>query len=165
MLKIISSRGQVVEGMSQLPFGVLPTVIDGDVGNSTSNPNENLDDPELHKPDGEQHLLQVPLMAPSSKRQRTVMQEQQHSSSSTGQFPQNFMVKWVLTENDLVPFVMHKDSKVVYCSKMKIKMQVFTTDGIATVICLKGRHWNCPGHHVGHCGCHCHTLQWHYSTR
>lgn len=115
MLKIISSRGQVVEGMSQLPLGVLPTVIDEDVGNSTSNPNENLDDPELHKPEGEQHLLQVPLMAPSSKRQRTVMQEQQHSSSSTGQFPQNFMVKWVLTENDLVPFVMDKDSKVVYC--------------------------------------------------
>ena len=163
MLKIISSRGQVVEGMSQLPLGVLPTVIDEDVGSSTSNPNENLDDPELHKPEGEQHLLQVPLMAPSSKRQRTVMQEQQHSSSSTGQFPQNFMVKWVLTENDLVPFVMDKDSKVVYCGK--VKMQVFTTDGIATVICLKGCHWNCPGHCVGHCGCHCHTLQWHYSTR
>ena len=158
MLKIISSRGQVVEGMSQLPFGVLPTVIDGDVGNSTSNPNENLDDPELHKPDGEQHLLQVPLMAPSSKRQRTVMQEQQHSSSSTGQFPQNFMVKWVLTENDLVPFVMHKDSKAKWfiVAKWKLKCK-----------CLRqmGCHWNCPGHHVGHCGCHCHTLQWHYSTR
>ena len=122
MLKIISSRGQVVEGMSQIPLGVLPTVIDGDVGNPTSNPNENLDDPELHKPEGEQHLLQVPLMEPSSKRQKTVMQEQQHSSSSTGQSPQNFMVKWVLTENDLVPFVMD------------------------TVICLKGCQWNCPGH-------------------
>jgi len=157
--------------MSQPPLGVLPTVIDGDDGgsvaldvdgNTNSNPNENLDDPEHHKPEGEQHLPQLPLMAPSSKRQRTVMQEQ-HSRSSTGQFPQNFMVKWVLTENDLVPFVMDKDSKVVYCGK--VKMQVFTTDGVATVICLKGCHWNCPGHHVGHCRCHCHTLQWHYSTR
>ena len=160
--------------MSQLA-GVLPTVIDGDdgddggsvaldvAGQSTSNPNENLDDPELHKPEGEKHLPYVPLMAPPSKRQRTVIEEQQHSSASTGHFPQNFMVKWIHTENDLVPFVMDKDSKVVYCGK--VKMQVFTTDGIATVICLKGCHWNCPGHHVGHCGCHCHTLQWHYRTR
>lgn len=126
---------------------------------------EDMDDPVAHKPDGENaiSLPHVPLSKPSLKRRKDTQLEANTSASSTDIIPQNFRVKWVVTSGGLVPFVMNQDTQVIYCGLCR--MQVFFTDGIATVICLKGCHWNCPGHSANHCGCHCHILQWHYRTR
>lgn len=172
--------------MSQnLPVDALPTILDGDDDadpgekqsvvmepvdgaagkeDSTRELPDHQEDPALHRPQDEHHISipDIPLNGPSEKRQR-IENPQSHSSSSTIVIPSNFRVKWVVSGPDLVPFVMNQDTQIIYCGRTKMK--VFSTDGIATVICLKGCHWNCPGHEKGHCGCHCHTLQWHYRTR
>lgn len=185
-VKIRCSLGVRIEyAMSQsCPVGALPTILDGDdddadPGGKQSVLMETLDtagrddgnsklsddqDPALHRPQDEHHISipDIPLNGPSVKRQR-IENPQSHSTLSSTVIPSTFRVKWIVSGPDLVPFVMNQDNQIIHCGRTK--MQVFSTDGIATVICLKGCHWNCPGHDKGHCGCHCHTLQWHYRTR
>ena len=103
------------------------------------------------------------LDGPLQKKLKVDPQNQIGKQCSSPQIPTEFRVKWVKTASDLIPFVMDEASTIVHCGRTQMK--VFTIDGHAEVMCFKGCHWDCPGHQKGHCGCHCHILQWHYNTR
>ena len=125
-------------------------------------------EPMNHKPEGENvfSMVQLPfdeLQGPAQKKPRLHKTSVQSSEVT---IPTQFRVKWLQSAtHGLVPFVRHEETQIVHCGLAK--MQVFSNhdDGIATVLCMKGCHWSCPGHTKGHCGCHCHMLQWHYSSR
>ena len=119
--------------------------------------------PEGARPEGETMLTvpELPLAEPLVKRPRIHITE---NVVSNEEIPVNFRVKWVKTTDcGLIPFVRNESTGIVHCGKTRMK--VFSTDGIATVMCMKGCHWQCSGHKHDHCGCHCHVLQWHYNSR
>ena len=147
----------------------VPTVIDDSQSQEGATTRENDQNPEMHKPEGEEVLTLPVLDEPKQKKAKlaqassATVVSRAHASHQSDTIPTNFRVKWIQTTAGLVPYVMDEATSIIYCGLAR--MQVFRTDGIATVLCLKGCHWNCSGHQTGHCGCHCHTLQWHYNTR
>ena len=147
----------------------VPTVIDDSQSQAGTTTRENDENPEMHKPEGEAVLTLPILDEPKQKKAKLAQASSSsavsraHTPHESATIPTAFRVKWIQTTAGLVPFVMDEDTSIIYCGLAK--MQVFRTDGIATVLCLKGCHWNCSGHQSRHCGCHCHTLQWHYNTR
>ena len=148
------------------PQGVLPTVLDDNQDESQDvQPNETMEPPtSACRPEGETMLPTPDLQGldePLQKRQKIDAPVQPPVGNQ--EIPKEFRVKWVKTSVGLVPFVRDEATSIVHCGKCQ--MQVFTVDGIATVICLRGCHWECKGHNKNHCGCHCHILQWHYNTR
>lgn len=150
-----------------LDGGVLPTMIDESqvVDLAASCEHDQDKGPSQHKPEGEQGLP-VPVLqldGPLQKKLKVDRQNQIGKQCSSPQIPTEFRVKWVKTASDLIPFVMDEASTIVHCGRTQMK--VFTIDGHAEVMYFKGCHWDCPGHQKGHCGCHCHILQWHYNTR
>ena len=148
----------------ELDGGVLPTMIDDSqvVDLAASCDHDQDRGPSEHKPEGEEGLP-VPVLELDGPVQKKLKIDPQNQKCSSLQIPTEFRVKWVKTASDLIPFVRDEASTIIHCGRAQMK--VFTIDSHAEVMCLKGCHWNCPGHQRGHCGGHCHSLQWHYNTR
>ena len=115
------------------------------------------------KPEGETVLTIPDLPVPEPVQKKARVEPEISTIFTSAEIPTEFRVKWIKVSTGLVPFAMNEATGIVHCGKSQMK--VFTIDGSATVLCLRGCHWNCPGHQKGHCGCHCNILQWHYNTR
>ena len=145
-----------------LDEGVLETILDESQIVELSQDRQDDRSAAGQKPEGET-VLTIPDLPEEPVQKKAKVDINQNSFFANAEIPTEFRVKWIKLSTGLVPFVMNGTTGIVHCGKSQMK--VFTTDGIATVLCLRGCHWNCPGHQKGHCGCHCHILQWHYNTR
>lgn len=76
-------------------------------------------------------------------------------------------IKWLLTEDSLIPYVLKESTQVVHCGRSEMKLnRMQCSHGPSVVVeCIKGCDPQCIQGMGAQCTCFCHVLKAHYIAR